>query len=55
MEQLSLFDVREETIGQADCIRFTEEQEEELKREMALAILDFCRKESDDHDQCTGA
>ena len=55
MEQLSLFDEWEGIESQTCHVGFTQQQEEDLKKEMALAIIDFYRKESGDHDQRTGA
>jgi hypothetical protein len=44
MEQLSLFDGWEEIASQTDYVRFTGQQQEELKEQMALAIIDIYRK-----------
>lgn len=53
MEQLSLFDTLKKAGSQIEHIRVTAQQTEELKREMALAILDYYQKESEDNEQHT--
>lgn len=53
MEQLSLFDFSDGSGNNVSVAIFTEQQEEELKRAMALAIIEMHRKETDDYEKRT--
>ena len=46
MEQLSLFDVGEYQVANVARIGFSAEQEDELKRAMARALIEICETEA---------
>jgi len=55
MEQLSLFDYRNEDYKNGLSIALSKKDEEELKRKMAFAVLEVYKKGEEDNESDTKA